>query len=126
MLVAFLCCGFVACDDEKPANDDHIPIRDIRDQDDGPYGVVAVDNHFHDIHPEDEIEIESDRIFFVRNDGSNLHNFSIRGTDISKELQPGDRFTWAPLSEHLEPGTYEVFCKYHDGLGMTGTFSVIE
>jgi plastocyanin len=122
--------GLGACDGEpekenQNKNDD-ITIRDIRDQDDGPYGVVAVDNHFHDIHPEDDIEIQSGRTFFVRNDGNNLHNFSIAGTDISEELQPGDRFTWSPLGDELEPGTYEVFCKYHSDVGMTGRFSVVE
>ena len=116
-----------ACNDEPTeTNDDHIPIHDIRDQDGGPYGVVAVDNHFHDIHPEDDIEIKAARVFFVRNEGSNLHNFSIVGTDISKDLRPGDRFTLKPVGQRLEAGTYDVFCKYHDNVGMTGRFTVIE
>ena len=125
-LVLILAAG--ACDGGSPAprDDDHIPIHDIRDQDGGPYGVVAVDNHFHDIHPEDDIEIRAARVFFVRKEGSNLHNFSIVGTDISKDLRPGDRFTLKPVGQRLEPGTYDVFCKYHDNVGMTGRFTVIE
>ena len=46
----------------------------------GPYVVVAVDNHFHDIHPSDPPTITADRPFVVKNEGFNLHNFSVVGT----------------------------------------------
>src|SRR6478672_8617750 len=48
----------------------------------GPYVVVAVDNHFHDIHPSDPPTITADRPFEVKNEGFNLHNFSVVGTRI--------------------------------------------
>jgi Cupredoxin-like domain len=121
--LAMVVMGLIACDEEKPEKD-HIPIRDIRNEDDGPYGIVAVDNHFHDIHPEDDITLDADQTVFVRNDGSNLHNFSIAGTDVSEELEPGDKVRWSPIGDELEPGTYEVFCKYHSDVGMTGRFEV--
>ena len=36
----------------------------------GPYVVVAVDNHFHDIHPTDPPTITANRPFEVKNEGS--------------------------------------------------------
>jgi hypothetical protein len=91
----------------------------------GPYVVVAVDNHFHDIHPVDDPSIASRRQFVVKNEGSNLHNFSVVGTKISIDLKPGETLRWRPLGSHLNPGTYHVFCKFHVDRGMTGIFTVI-
>src|SRR5436190_2050335 len=48
----------------------------------GPYVVVAVDDHFHDIHPIDRNRIAESRPFIVKNEGRNLHNFTVVGTDI--------------------------------------------
>jgi hypothetical protein len=90
----------------------------------GPYVVVAVDNHFHDIHPVDDPAIASRRQFVVKNEGFNLHNFSVAGTKISVNLKPGQVLRWRPLGSHLEPGTYHVFCKFHADLGMRGIFTV--
>ncbi len=53
----------------------------------GPYVSVAVDNHFHDIHPEDEKVIGADRPFVIRNEGRNLHNVTIPGTDINEDVR---------------------------------------
>jgi hypothetical protein len=90
----------------------------------GPYVVVAVDNHFHDIHPVDDPSIRAQREFVVKNEGFNLHNFSVVGTNISINLKPGDVLRWRPLGAHLPPGTYHVFCKFHVDQGMRGVFTV--
>jgi hypothetical protein len=90
----------------------------------GPYVVVAVDNHFHDIHPVDDPRIHSDQPFVVKNEGRNLHNFTVVGTKISIDLRPGRRFEWNPIGSRLAPGSYTVFCKYHSYAGMTGAFVV--
>ena len=90
----------------------------------GPYVAVAVDNHFHDIHPSDPPTITANRPFEVKNEGSNLHNFSVVGTRISIELPPGGHFTWSHIGTHLKPGTYSVVCTYHAYLGMIGMFTV--
>jgi hypothetical protein len=92
----------------------------------GPYVVVAVDNHFHDIHPYDDPSIASHRAFVVKNEGFNLHNFSVVGTKISINLNPGDVMRWRHLSDHLRPGTYHVFCKFHVSQGMRGVFTVTD
>ena len=90
----------------------------------GPYVVVAVDNHFHDIHPSDPPIIAANRPFEVKNEGSNLHNFSVVGTHISVDIQPGKDMGWSRIGAHLKPGTYQVVCTYHAYLGMVGLFTV--
>ncbi len=92
----------------------------------GPYVSVAVDNHFHDIHPEDEKVIGADRPFVIRNEGRNLHNVTIPGTDINEDVRPGRSLELDPLGDHLDPGTYEIICKYHAYVGMTGQITVAE
>ncbi len=91
----------------------------------GPYVSVAVDNHFHDIHRDDDIEIAADRAFIVKNQGRNLHNFTVLGTEISEDIEPGDEFDLDPIGEHLDPGVYRVVCRYHDSVGMVGGFEVV-
>jgi uncharacterized cupredoxin-like copper-binding protein len=96
------------------------------DEELGPYVSVAVDNHFHDIHRKNDIEIDSERGFVVKNQGSNLHNVTIAGTDINEDVEPGDELSFDPVGEFLEPGTYDVICKYHDSVGMVGRFTVVD
>ncbi|HEY1331002.1 MAG TPA: hypothetical protein VGH10_05940 [Actinomycetota bacterium] len=90
----------------------------------GPFVVVAIDNHFHDIHPIDQTHIAENRPFIVKNEGRNLHNFTVVGTNISVDIRPGHSLVWRRLGAHLQPGFYEVICKYHAYLGMTGSFWV--
>jgi hypothetical protein len=92
----------------------------------GPYVSVAVDNHFHDIHPVDHKEIAADRPFVVRNEGSNLHNVSVVGSKITEDIKPGESFRVDPVSKLGPPGTYEIFCKYHVNEGMKGEFRIVE
>jgi hypothetical protein len=91
----------------------------------GPYVSVAVDNHFHDIHPSDPPSIGEDRPFEVKNEGHNLHNFTVVGTGISVDLEPGQSLLWPRIGDELEPGTYTIFCKYHLSVAMTGKLIVI-
>jgi hypothetical protein len=90
----------------------------------GPYVVVAVDDHFHDIHPSDPPTISADRPFVVKNEGDNLHNFTVPGTAISVDLPPGKTLHWSRIGAHLSPGTYEVVCSYHAYKGMVGLLTV--
>ena len=90
----------------------------------GPYVVVAVDNHFHDIHPSDPPSIRQNRPFIVKNEGQNLHNFTVVRTGISVDIEPGHELRWNRIGDHLKPGFYTVSCKYHAYLGMTGNFYV--
>lgn len=90
-----------------------------------PVVVVAIDNHFHDIHPSDHRVISADQRFTVRNDGAYRHNFTVVGTDISVYLEPDEQVTWARIGDELPPGTYAVICKIHQNVGMGGRFRII-
>jgi hypothetical protein len=90
----------------------------------GPFVVVAVDNHFHDIHYAERIDIAEDRPFEVRNEGRNLHNFTVVGTNITIDIRPGHDFIWPRLGDVLKPGNYQVVCTYHAYVGMGGHFTV--
>jgi plastocyanin len=92
----------------------------------GPYVSVAVDNHFHDVHPEDHIEVAADRPFTIENQGRNLHNVTFVDFDVSKDIRAGKSVTFDPVGEVLGVGKVEFFCKYHDFAGMRGEITVVE
>jgi plastocyanin len=91
----------------------------------GPYVSVAVDNHFHDVHPEDHIEVAADRPFTIENQGRNLHNVTFAGLEISKDIRPGKWVTFEPVGDVLGTGTIKFLCKYHDYVGMRGEITVV-
>ena len=101
-------------------------VRTITPPSSGPYVSVAVDNYFHDVHPVDHKEIAAHRPLVVRNEGRNLHNVTIQGTEISHDVAPGKSFVIRPVGEVGPPGTYKILCKYHADQGMTGEITVIE
>ncbi len=92
----------------------------------GPYVSVAVDNHFHDVHPVDKKEIDADEAFVVRNEGSNLHNVTFPGLDINVDIEPGESWRIDPVAKLGGPGTYKFICKYHAEDRMRGVFTVVE
>ena len=58
----------------------------------------------------------------IVNEDSILHNFTIAGTQVNVDVQPGKFFNGE--SAGLKPGTYQFFCKFHKSSGMTGTVIV--
>lgn len=120
--MALLAVAAVSCSDG--GDDDNI--GELPGPTTGPYVSVAVDNHFHDIHPETGVAIAADRAFVIRNEGRNLHNFTVEGTNITEDIRPGKSLRFDPIGETFEPGTYSVFCKYHASSEMTGEFTVTE
>ncbi|MGH2818921.1 MAG: hypothetical protein ACRDJS_10790 [Actinomycetota bacterium] len=92
----------------------------------GPYVSVAVDNHFHDVHPDTAPDIQADRPFVIKNEGRNLHNFTVVGTSVSRDIKPGAQIGFDPIGDAFPPGTYEIVCRYHGEQGMTGKFTVVE
>jgi plastocyanin len=104
-----------ACGKDQPSSTDAVRDRLV---------AVAIDNHFHDIHPSDHRRIAFDGTFVVRSEARNLHNVTFVGTDISEDLRPGEILTWDPIGEYLAPGTYQIICKYHDWAGMQGELTV--
>src|SRR5437588_11889070 len=123
-LAAAAIAVLVACSSGSPATSTRDRVIYHPEPSTGPFVVVAVDNHFHDIHPVDRTRISGSRPFIVRNEGANLHNFTIVGTRISVDIRPGHELAWARLGSHLKPGLYRVICIYHYYLGMKGTFIV--
>jgi plastocyanin len=59
----------------------------------------------------------------LMNEGAALHNFSVEGQDVDKDVQPGETET-EDVIEGLAPGTYTMFCKYHRSIGMEGTLTI--
>ena len=57
------------------------------------------------------------------NSGSALHNFTIEGSSLDVDVQPGQTQTLPPPAP-VQPGTYTFFCKYHRSQGMEGTITV--
>jgi plastocyanin len=60
----------------------------------------------------------------VRNGSSNLHNFTIEGSPIGFDVRPGEVTRTEAVGSAVPPGTYEFFCFYHRGQGMTGEITV--
>jgi plastocyanin len=84
-----------------------------------PYGITAIDYHFHDAHP--SIPLSPNRTVLWTNAGSVRHNVTIPALGFSRDLPVGATIQIARLGEKLGgPGTYPFFCKYHDMRGMAG------
>lgn len=62
----------------------------------------------------------------IVNKGSSRHNFSIEGTDVDLDTDPGDATRTEALSGVVEAGTHAFFCKYHQALGMVGEITLTE
>jgi hypothetical protein len=113
-----------ACRDDGEATSDGLPRRTLSPRTDRPYVSVAVDNHFHDIHVDDDIRIAFGQGFIVKNQGGNLHNVTIPEIDFSEDIRPGEQVEF--LGDRLVPGTYNVVCHFHDSEGMFGRFTVVD
>jgi plastocyanin len=59
----------------------------------------------------------------VKNEDTTLHNVTIEGTPVDQDVQPGQTFTFTPPAP-FDPGTYNVFCKYHKSQGMVAVLTV--
>ncbi len=89
-----------------------------------PYGIVAIDYHFHDAHP--SLPIAPDRAVVFSNQGTLKHNVTFSALGFSRDFEPGQTFTIDDLGRKLGgPGVYTFFCKYHyAAFGMAGTIIV--
>lgn len=103
-----------------------LPRKSLPVPTDQPWVSVAVDNHFHDIHVEDDVTIAADRGFIVKNQGRNLHNVTIPEIDFNRDIEPGEQIEFDPVGSRMPPGTYNIVCKYHASEGMVGRIIVSE
>lgn len=120
-----LCLTLAACgSSSEPEDEGGLPRRTIPPPTDTPYVSVAVDNHFHDIHVEDDITIAFEQGFIVKNQGSNLHNVTIPELDFNEDIRPGEQVEF--LGDTMAPGSYSVVCRYHGDQGMIGKITVAD
>jgi hypothetical protein len=90
----------------------------------GPYVVTAIDYHFHDAHPSEPIPL--DRPLQFSNQGKNLHNVTIPGTDVDRDIRPGVRVTYEPVGSLFDaPGRYPFYCELHRDRAMSGVLVVV-
>jgi len=59
------------------------------------------------------------------NNGTVPHNFTIVGTGIDVDTQPGQTTNLEAPGSSFQPGTYQVFCKFHKSMGMVATLIAV-
>lgn len=85
-----------------------------------PYGIVAIEYHFHDAHP--SFPLDPTRTVIWTNEGTVTHNVTFPQFGFSKDFSPGRTITIKDLGQKLGgAGTYQFFCRFHESLGMIGT-----
>lgn len=96
--------------------------RPCADEAEHPFTIVMRDNRF----VPQCLVVSVTVPFHLRNKGSAEHNLTIPGTRFSTNVQQGGSEGERDLdAAGVEPGTYEFFCKFHRGQGMTGELHVL-
>ena len=70
--------------------------------------------------------MRTDQSITIHNEGTTIHNFSIEGTVVDVDTQAGETTALEAIGGAAEPGTYNLFCKYHRSQGMTGTIIIVQ
>ncbi len=70
--------------------------------------------------------MRTDQSITIRNEGTTVHNFTIEGTVADVDTPAGEQTALEAIGGAAEPGTYNLFCKYHRSQGMTGTIFVVQ
>jgi plastocyanin len=60
----------------------------------------------------------------VTNAGNLDHNFTIQGSELSTDVEPGEDEETDEVGDYVEAGTYKFFCRFHEDQGMVGTVVV--
>jgi plastocyanin len=68
------------------------------------------------------LRVNSDQSIRILNKDSIVHNFTITGTQVDVDIQPGTTFNGE--SARLDTGIYQFSCKFHQSSGRTGTLVV--
>jgi len=98
-------------------------IEVVPDDPSQPYGITAIDYHFHDAHP--TFPLAPGRTVTWTNDGSVVHNVTFPQFGYSKDIPLGGTIAIRDLGRKLGgPGTYTFYCAYHESLGMVGTIVI--
>jgi hypothetical protein len=101
----------------------NLPLKIQPDDPSQPYGITAIDYHFHDAHPTRPLGMT--RTVIVTNEGTVVHNVTIPGTNINKDLKPGQKLVIPDIGRFLGgPGYYPFFCDLHIVQGMAGVIVI--
>jgi len=80
---------------------------------------VSLNNYLFDPHT---VRVASGDDVAVRNGNTKTpHTFTVVGEDVDLELGPLETES---ATIDLSPGTYDLICRFHEELGMTGTLKV--
>ena len=63
-------------------------------------------------HPSCFTASAAQRLTLVNEDDA-LHSFTVEGTPIDVDVPPGQTLHLDPIEGQVQPGTYELICKYH-------------
>ena len=120
-LVPFLLVALVACTRSQASA--LPPITFGSDDPSMPYGITAIDYHFHDAHP--SIPLAPTRTVLWTNAGSVKHNVTIPALGFSRDVPPGGQVVIGSIADRLAPGRYELFCRIHlKAFGMKGVIVI--
>jgi plastocyanin len=61
----------------------------------------------------------------VSNQGPSLHNFTVPGTQVDVDVQPGSTDQFEAIGQVVPVGDHPFFCKYHKARGMVGVITVV-
>jgi len=115
-MVAAGCGGDGADGDASPTGADAPPTETAADDPAGG-GVTMADLSF----SPDPIQATQGDELALRNDDGVPHTFTVTDTDIDVEVAAGAS---GAATVDLEPGTYDVICRFHEASGMTATLEV--
>ena len=118
MAAAVPACSGGGAPGPSPSPVDHFSV--LPDNPSLPYGIVAINYHFHDAHP--SRPLLPTRTVLFSNQSTLKHNVTFPQFGFSQDFVPGQTITIKDLGEKLGgPGEYTFYCKYHEVLGMVGT-----
>jgi plastocyanin len=121
-VLAVMLLALVACSTSHAASGPPL-ITQGSDDPNAPYGIVAINYHFHDAHP--SIPLAANRTVTWVNEATLKHNVTFPSIGFSEDLPVGGTLTIKDLGEKLGgPGVYTFYCKYHEPLGMVGTIVI--
>jgi plastocyanin len=61
----------------------------------------------------------------ISNTGPSLHNFTVQGTQVDIDVQPGSTDNLEAIGQAVPVGQHPFFCKYHQARGMVGVITVV-
>lgn len=70
------------------------------------------------------VAVSSEQGLTLTNAGNLDHNFTIQGTELSTDVEPGEDEETDEVGDHVGAGTFRFYCRFHEDAGMVGTIVV--